>query len=317
MPRPNVLFVLADQLRRDACGYAGRPFAAILNYGTPHDPWTWDNVPQAHARKYRGRAFGYPRTYREDSAEYWSPRMDTTRWRKRVSPNLPMWQQVYHAMVDNLDWNFGRLLPGLERLGLADDTRVVFTSDHGEMFGAHGRVANTVFYEEAVRVPMLLRLPGVTKTGSPDACLDTPDIMPTLLGLLGPPIPASVGGMDLSHCARGTGGPEPGAAFMQGMGHTYRWLDGDEWRALRDRRYTYAVTRRDNAEYLFDNNEDPRQERNLASRPAARGLLRDRREQLHDRMSRLNDALHPTTYYRDAWTRDRCRVRTATRASLN
>ncbi|MAF11082.1 hypothetical protein CMK11_11590 [Candidatus Poribacteria bacterium] len=302
-------------LERLTASDGDRPFAAILNYGVPHDPWTWDNVPEEHASAYRDYEFGYPRTYREGSAEYWSPRMGRAWWRETVHPDLPMWQQVYHAMIANLDWNFGRVLDGLDRLGLADDTLVVFTSDHGEMFGAHGRIAKKIFYEEAVRVPFLMRLPGVTKRGSTDACLDTPDIMPTLLGLLGLNAPDSVEGMDLSHCARGESGPEPDAALMQGMGHTYQWLDGDEWRALRDKRYTYAIAREGDAEYLFDNVEDPFQELNLASDPDHRAVARDRREQLRSRMARLNDDLHPTTYYRDAWTRDRCVVRSAARSA--
>lgn len=292
-----------------------RPFAAVINYGTPHDPWTWDNVPESHTRRYRARPFGYPRTYREGSAEYWSPRMDVAWWRDHVAPNVPVWQQIYHAMIDNLDWNFGRLMRGLDALGLREDTLVVFTSDHGEMFGAHGRIAKKVFYDEAVRVPMLMRLPGATQDGSSDVCLDTPDIMPTLFGLLGLPTPDSVEGMDLSCHARGDAGPAPEAALMQGMGHTYQWVDGDEWRALRDERYTFAVTRHDGQEYLFDNVDDPMQERNLAADTAARPLLRNRREHLSERMNALNDTLHPTTYYRDAWTRDRCIVRTATRES--
>ncbi len=289
------------------------PFAAVLNYGTPHDPWTWDNAPPEGAEVFRDRDFGYPATYREGSAEYWSPNMDRPWWRANVHPNIPQWRQVYHAMVANLDWNFGRLLSGLDALGMAENTLVVFTSDHGEMFGAHGRIAKKIFYEEAARVPYLMRLPGVTRAGEVDACLNTPDIMPTLLSLLGMDVPDSVEGMDLAHHARGLAGPDPEAAFMQGMGHTYQWLDGDEWRALRDTRYTYAVEREGNREHLYDNVNDPLQQRNLADGAASRALLHRRRDQLRERMAALKDEMHPTTYYRDAWTQDRRIVRTATR----
>ncbi len=105
--------------------------------------------------------------------------------------SLEAWMRVYYAQTASMDWNLGRLLAGLEELGLADDTLVVFTSDHGEMFGAHGRRAKNIFYEEACRIPMLMRWPNGIPAGTrAEACLATPDIMPTVLGLMGLPIPA-------------------------------------------------------------------------------------------------------------------------------
>jgi hypothetical protein len=70
--------------------------------------------------------------------------------------------------------------------------------------------------------------------------------------------------MDLSHCALGRPGPEPKAAFLQGMGATAVFEDGHEWRALRDKRYTYALYRADGSELLFDNQSD-----SLSARQAA------------------------------------------------
>jgi arylsulfatase A-like enzyme len=102
------------------------------------------------------------------------------------------------------------------------------------MFGAQGRRAKNTFYDEAVRVPFLMRWPGHISAGSvSDACLNTPDIMPTLLSLLGLPVPEGVEGMDLAHCALGRPGPEPEAAWMQCTGATAIFEDGHEWRALR------------------------------------------------------------------------------------
>lgn len=94
-----------------------------------------------------------------------------------------------------------------------------------------------------MRVPFLRRWPGRIPAGlASDACLNTPDIMPALLGLAGLPIPAKVEGLDLSHCAFGRPGPEPDAAFMQNTGVCAVWEDGCEWRALRDPRYTCAIS---------------------------------------------------------------------------
>src|SRR5690606_6676716 len=123
------------------------------------------------------------------------------RFRPGEREQLEEWQRVYYAMTANLDWNVGRILEVLDEAGLRDETIFVFTSDHGEMFGAQGRRAKNIFYEEAVRVPFLLRYPGRHEPGQvTDVCLNTPDIMPTLLGLMGLDIPDTVEGMDLSHC---------------------------------------------------------------------------------------------------------------------
>lgn len=120
------------------------------------------------------------------------------------------------------------------------------------------------FYESAARVPFLMRWPGRIPAGvQSDVLLNTPDIMPTMLGLLNMKIPESVEGTNLSHSALGKPGDEPDFALLQSMGHTFRWLDGFEWRAVRTKRFTYARYLRDGKELLFDNQQDPLQSRNL------------------------------------------------------
>jgi arylsulfatase A-like enzyme len=253
-------------------------------------PATWSDIPDPHSDRFA----------------------DPGRWLEFWKPRIPDFQRVYYAMTRNLDRNVGRLMAALEELKLADDTIVVFTSDHGEMFGAHGRVAKLIFYEEAIRVPFLIRWPGQIPAGHvSDACLGTPDILPTLLSMMGLPVPRDVEGVDLSHLARGRGGPEPEAALLQGMGHTYLWKDGHEWRGLRDRRYTYAIYRIDKAEFLFDNQADPLQTKNLASDPAHRDTLERFRRMLKSRMAELNDTFEACTWYRDHWSVDRNIIRGA------
>jgi arylsulfatase A-like enzyme len=118
--------------------------------------------------------------------------------------------------------------------------------------------------------------------------------------------------MDLSHCALGKVGPEPDAAFMQCTGATAIYEDGHEWRALRDKRYTYALYRVDGKELLYDNQADPYQMRNLAGDPAHVETLKRFRATLRNKMRALNDTFEPCTWYRDHWTEDRIIVRTAT-----
>lgn len=287
-----------------------QPLALFLSYGTPHDPWMPENVPETFLDALRDVDFDLPPNYCEGNdshADAWARLSDEER------AEITAWMRVYHAMTMNLDWNIGRLLAAIDELDLRDDTIVVFTSDHGELFGAHGRRAKNIFYDEAVRVPFLVRWPDRVPAGTEsDVCLNTPDIMPTLLSLLGLPAPADVEGMDLSHAALGEPEPEPDAAFMQCTGATAAWEDGHEWRALRTKRYTYAIYRSDAQELLFDNVDDPYQMSNLAGDPAYAGVLDGFRAMLEMRMVALNDGFEACTWYRDHWTADRCILRTAT-----
>jgi len=292
-----------------------QPFALFLSYGTPHDQWVWDNVPKDYADMFRDVSFPLPPNYSDDNDKY------ADRWgimNAEERSRLEQWQQVYYAMTANLDWNFGRLLDAVNKANTTENTLVVFTSDHGEMFGAHGRRAKNIFYEEACRVPFLVRWSHAIPAGHvTDVCLNTPDIMPTILSLMGLPIPEAVEGMSLSHCALGEEGPEPEAAFMQGMGTTAAWVNGHEWRALRDKRFTYAVYRVDGSELLFDNQFDPYQMRNLINDPKYSEKHEYFREMLKGRMSELNDTFESCTWYREHWTKDRIILRSATLSSGN
>ena len=281
------------------------PFFACISYGTPHQPWNANNVPQGWLARVADVDFELPANYAEGSGEYWHAHYDRDWWDSHVAPNLTAWMRCYYAMTANLDWNVGRILDALDAQGLAENTLVVFTSDHGEMFGAHGRVQKNIFYDESARVPMLMRWPGAIPAGHhSDACLNTPDLMPTLLSLAGVPIPETVEGMDLSHCARAAPGPEPEAALLQGMGPSVDWDDGFEWRALRDKRYTYAVHRADGSEELYDNHNDPLQMHNLVDQPQAHPRLKRCRAHLRRRMTDLADTFETATWYRNHWIED-------------
>ena len=287
-----------------------KPFALFLSYGTPHDPWGPDNVPAKYLDMFREVEFPLSPNYRPENdphGDKWAALSQDER------AKLSDWMRVYYAMTANLDWNLGRLLAAVDRLGLRDNTLFVFTSDHGEMFGAQGRRAKNIFYEEAVRVPFLLRWPGHVPAGyTSDACLNTPDLMPTLLSLLGLPVPAGVEGIDLSHCALGQAGDEPEAALLQGMGATAIFEDDHEWRALRSKQHTYAIFRSDRSELLFDNQADPYQTQNLANNPDQADLLDHFRTMLQTRLTQLNDTFEACTWYRDHWIEDRVIRETAT-----
>lgn len=313
---PTVQTDLAiDYLRRRAPAAASgdAPFAMVLSWGPPHKPWTPDNVPEAFLRMFERDSYDRPPNYQDTD----DPHVDN--WglfKPGERAALDEWQRNYHAQVASIDAEFGRLMAALEASGVAEDTIVVFTSDHGEMFGSQGRHAKLTFYEEAARVPFFLRWPRALPAGHrPDQPFSAVDIMPTLMGLLGITPPDSAEGADLSHVARGEAAREadPEASLMMGCGATAIWKDGYDWRAARDRRYTYATYLDDGSEYFFDRQTDPFETVNLAASPEHAAEKARLEGWMRAEMARINDAFHPSTWYEDHWTDgNRCVIRSAT-----
>jgi len=285
------------------------PFALFLSWGPPHDPWNDDNVPTEYRAQFADAALPNPPNYRDEDDPY------ADNW-GRLKPGererLQAWRRNYYAMTTALDADFARLLQALREAGVADDTIVIFTSDHGEMFGAQGRRAKNIFYDEAARVPLVVRWPGHVPAGqTSDALCSAVDLLPTLCGLLDLPIPAAAEGANLAHLCLGREGPSPEAVLLQGTGAVAAWQDGHEWRGIRDGQYTYAIYRVDRRELLFNHRDDPDQLHDLAGDPAHRTLLKGYRAELAERMARLNDTFEPCSWYRDHWTADRVIMRAA------
>ncbi len=123
-------------------------------------------------------------------------------------------RQRYLGLVTMVDRSIGGILSCLERAELLDETIVVHTSDHGDMLGAHHLFGKEVMFEEAVRVPYLVRLPGQRqglRVGQPVSHID---FLPTLLDLLGEPKPDQCAGKSLAPLLHGETMP-PENIFME------------------------------------------------------------------------------------------------------
>jgi len=301
-----------NQLERLAAGYRekNRPFAFFLSLGTPHFPWVHENVPGEYLERFRNTQFSLPENYLPGDDPYsdqWG------RLSERERADLPSWMRIYYAMNANLDDNFGRLVDALKRLGLYDNSIIIFSSDHGELFGAHGRWAKNIFYDEAVRVPFLIRWNGVLQNGgSSDICLNTVDIMPTLLSLIDLPVPQEVEGSSMKDALLGKPGAyESTGALMMGTGATAIFEDGYEWRAFRTKQYTYAVYHVDSSEYLFDNIADPLQMKNLARESAYGEIKQELKQGMYEKMEKIGDTFEACSWYEKNWVKDRLILRTA------
>lgn len=301
--------LLIKQLERHAD--AGDNFAVFLSYGTPHGPWNKNNVPQEYYDRFENVEYRMPENYSQEDdphGDIWAHISDTNKMK------FPEWHRIYDAMCANIDDNLKRITDALKHTGLDKNTVLVFTSDHGECWGAHGRRQKSVFYEEAARVPFLVRMPDGAHARRCDSCLSTVDIMPTLLELMEIPVPDTVEGMSLAPLINEIpDAPEPPFAFMQGTGSVAVYTDGYEWRAIRDKRYTYAVWRVDRSEHLYDNLNDPFQLHNLALSPEYKALLDDMRAKLKKKMDSIGDTFPSAGECAEKWIYNRKIWRSATR----
>lgn len=265
-----------------------KPFCLVLSWGPPHHPYR--TVPGKYLDLYDPETF----VARPNCPEL--PRKD-------------LWG--YYAQTTFLDDQIGRLVAALDELALAGDTILVFTSDHGDMHGSQGVYKKQWPWDECIKVPFVLRYPRRVKHGSRFAFpLSAIDIMPTVLGMAGVPIPETVEGVDLSPFIAGGREGAPSAALLM---NPCPFSIGDprgpdqvpdfhgmrmEYRGVRTSRYTYARTI-DRPWLLHDNVEDPFQVRNLIDDPACRGLRDELEGEMQALMKRVGDEFLPKEeYYR-------------------
>ena len=191
----------------------------------------------------------------------------------------------YYGLVAQVDRSVGTILQTLDALGLADDTIIVYTSDHGDMMGSHQMVEKCVMYEEAARIPWLMRVPWLGTRGR--VCskpVSQIDMVPTLLDLMGKQTGESLPGQSLAGPIEGRPGYEkqmtedhvfiewhPGQGSVRGGPHADRMASKETLQRLA-KENSRAVVSPDgwklclsdaDKNQLFNLNEDPGETRNL------------------------------------------------------
>lgn len=181
----------------------------------------------------------------------------------------------YYAAVSYTDAQVGRLLDALDRRGLTDRTLVILWGDHGWKLGEYGEWAKHTNVEYDTRVPMIVRVPGLTRGATCDALTEFVDIYPTLAELCGLPAPDNCEGLSYVPLLRDPRQPWKSAAFSQYprpgplMGYSVRT---DRWRYTEWRqRDTGAVTARE----LYDQSQGPFVRANLADSPEHQTVVRE------------------------------------------
>jgi arylsulfatase A-like enzyme len=247
------------------------PFAMLVGFKAVHQPF----IPMAeHAGRYTSDVILEPWNWYMEPP-WGNLRQPTLRNHHEI---LPYWSNILRTN-DGLDKNVGRILDAVDRLGLADHTLVIYTSDNGTYLGEHHLGDKRSAYEESMRVPLLVRLPGVIAPGSiSDAMVLNIDLAPTILDLAIREIPPAMQGLSLRPLFSDTTAQWREAFIYEYWQENEFWID--PWLprtptilAVRTPRYK-LVTYPDFGKWteLFDLQTDPYETRNLFGYRNARGL---------------------------------------------
>jgi arylsulfatase A-like enzyme len=250
----NLLIGYVKERGEEAKEGRARPFFAALSVQPPHDPYV---APAEFMSRYNGARLHL----RPNVAKV--PSIVETARRDLAG---------YYAMIENWDWNIGRIREALEQAGLAENTHIMIFSDHGDMHGSQGLFRKTNPYEESIRVPFFIAGERQRYNGRNVGVFPVPinhvDIAPTTLGLCGLPKADWMEGTDYSHyrlAHRPRPPAEPKSAYLQSViptGHANSI--NKPWRGVVTRDGWKYVCFENTSWLLYNLNEDPYEQANLS-----------------------------------------------------
>jgi choline-sulfatase len=264
------------------------PFFLICSFTEPHSPF---HFPVEFRGRHQPAEFPVPKVGPEDDWQI-----------PKVFRGLTDLQKqgiiaAYYTSVEFLDRNIGLVLDMLEKLGLVDDTLVIYIGDHGYMLGHHGRFEKHCLFLEAVRAPLLIRWrPRGRPKQQPQqssALVEFIDIAPTILDVAGQPVPKGVQGRSLLPLLEGKVTKHRDMVFVEyseneeAMVRTEQWhlIYGTGKRARQDG-YETGKPLPGRTVLLFDNTKDPGQFTNLAARPEYAKFVAELTRELAEHMKR-------------------------------
>jgi len=256
-------------LREQAHRPRARPWVLFVSFVAPHFPLT---APPHWYYRYPFDRIPMPKLYRERNVHpYVRDQAENTGYDKHFEDEAAVKRARagYFGLISSLDENIGHILETLEDLNLASQTRILYTSDHGDNMGARGLWGKQVLYEEAARVPMILAGPGVP-AGVSAAPVSHVDVYPTVMQCLGAEAPEASGVSLLGKIPERTVLSEYHASSSRAgefMIRHGRW------------KYVYFVQYPDRPE-LFDLENDPEELNDLGADPSYARMKKECHERL-------------------------------------
>jgi arylsulfatase len=291
-----------------ACGFirtqpADEPFALFVGPPSPHDPYDpdprfLDDVDTDRLPRPIPRVPGHLDSAREAQIRARWAQLDLTDF---LDDTKLVMRHHYAALVRQLDVEVGRILDTLVETGADDHTVVILASDHGDYLGDHDYFGKGTFFDGSVRIPLLVRVPGMDQAVVSDALVDLYDLAPTLLTLAGLEVPAVMDAVPLPH---------PVVPDQPPRRQIFGALD-DGWMLVED---DYKLHRYLTGEVLLhDRRDDPGEQRNLATSPRHHQQLSRMESDLWSHAMRTTVSSHddnlaaPTAgqgdFYRAGWRR--------------
>jgi iduronate 2-sulfatase len=263
-----------------------RPFFLAVGFFRPHTPYV---SPAKYFDLYPEKEMPIVQGVKEDQADLPAAALESyKREQDKLTDELRrQCLQAYRASISFMDAQVGHVVDSLDRLGLAENTIIVFTSDHGYHMGEHGLWQKRSLFEECARIPLLIVAPGITKPGAvAKSPVSHVDLYPTLAELCGVKTPNNLQGQSLVSLLK-----DP-AAVGRGWAITQVMRGGDSRRAgaknlpnfgysLRTPRWRYTEwDEGERGRELYDHEADPRELTNLAEDAAYAKLVAELSTQL-------------------------------------
>ncbi|MFC2116377.1 sulfatase-like hydrolase/transferase [Bacteroidota bacterium] len=263
------------------------PFTLTCSFDPPHPPMI---VQDPYYSMYSPEIIPAPESITDpmEDSPYRERANQTDQMRYRDAEQIRHMRSIYYGMVREIDDWIGEILTKLDELGLAENTLVIFTSDHGEMLGDHGMHSKTIFYEGSVHVPLLIRFPGRIKPGTiVESPVSTMDISPTILDYLGMPIP-SCDGISLRTFVEGKPLDHDVVSFSRGNSTpNYMIRSGDLKMMIAENEKNQSV------DALYDLNSDPNEMRNLIISPVSHSKNREQADKMKERLVKWMEIHEP------------------------
>lgn len=256
-----------------------RPFFLAVGFFRPHTPYV---APKTYFDLYSEKDMPVVSGIKEDQADIPAPGLGSYKKEQdKLTDDLRrQTRQAYLASISFMDAQVGRVVEALDRLGLSDNTIIVFTSDHGYHMGEHGLWQKMSLFEESARVPLLIVAPGASAKGAvAKAPVSHVDLYPTLAELCGVKAPGNLQGQSLVPMLKDpqvTGRGWALTQVMRGGGAarasvtTNVGADGPRFfgYSLRTPRWRYTEWQEGKkGRELYDHDADPRELTNLAEKP--------------------------------------------------
>ncbi|MEW6356500.1 MAG: sulfatase [Planctomycetota bacterium] len=257
------------------------PWFHVMSIEPPHGamPQLYPDNPNFAPEPYMAMFRGKPLQYRPNFASNHPRRAEFER-------NL----RGYYAQIKNLDDNIGRVIQVLEETHQLDNTVIFYFSDHGDLMGSHGMLHKCRPEEESSNIPLIVRYPvRIPANTVSDALISAVDIMPTLLGFLGIPVPEGVEGQDLSPVLEGRRGKGAELVLMQFESAFFPETPQTAFRAIRTGHWLYSFFLTRGPAQLFNMQNDPYQQANLISSPEAGGIRGELHRMMEAKVAEFGD----------------------------